>query len=201
MEYNTNQELYQYFTQEIERIGEQQIEALRKEMDEKKRSELKKIQENIDRKTKKFLNRELKALNTDFSSEINQIHTENNRKLIEKRENLLESIFTEVKEKLEVFVKSDDYKAWLEESIKESVDYLDTEPLTFSVKDNDDVIKTVLKNAVSIKYDLNASKNISIGGFKVKSDSKGLEIDRTFDKKLKDRRDWFYANSNLFIRT
>jgi V/A-type H+-transporting ATPase subunit E len=201
MEYNTNQELYQYFTHEIERIGEQQIEALRKEMDEKKKSELKRITENIERKTRKYLNRELKNLNTDFSSEINRIHTENHRKLMEKREDLLETVFESVKERLSDFVKSDAYKMLLEKTVKETVAYLDTDGLTFMVRDNDDSIKSVLENTLSIKYEVKPSKDIIIGGFKVKSQSKGLEIDRTIDKKLRDQRDWFHANSGLFIRT
>ncbi len=201
MEYNTNQELYQYFTHEIERIGEQQIEALRKEMDEKKKSELKRITENIERKTRKYLNRELKNLNTDFSSEINRIHTENHRKLMEKREDLLETVFESVKERLSDFVKSDAYKTLLEKTVKETVAYLDTDGLTFMVRDNDDSIKSVLENTLSIKYEVKPSKDIIIGGFKVKSQSKGLEIDRTIDKKLRDQRDWFHANSGLFIRT
>ncbi|MGM0435867.1 MAG: V-type ATP synthase subunit E [Bacillota bacterium] len=201
MEYNTNQELYQYFTHEIERIGEQQIEALRKEMDEKKKSELKRISDNIERKTKKYLNRELKNLNTDFSSEINRIHTENHRKLMEKRENLLETIFDDVRKKLADFVKSDDYKTLLEKTVKETVDYLGTESLTFTVGEEDEGVKNVLKETLSSKYEVKTSKTITIGGFKVKSESKGLEIDRTLDKKLKDQRDWFHANSGLFIRT
>ncbi len=201
MEYNTNQELYQYFTHEIERISEQQIEALRKEMDEKKRSELKRITDNIERKTRKYLNRELKSLNTDFSSEINHIHTENHRKLMEKRENLLENIFSEVKDKLEKFVKSNKYDTLLKKMLKETVEYLDTDSLTFITSEKDDTIKKVLKDTVSVDYEIKTSKDIAIGGFKAKSDALGLEVDRTLDKKLRDQRDWFHANSNLFIRT
>ena len=201
MEYNTNQELYQYFTHEIERIGEQQIEALRKEMDEKKKSELKRITDNIERRTRKYLNRELKNLNTDFSSEINRIHTENHRKLMEKRENLLETVFQDVRKKLVDFVKSDAYVSLLEKTLKETVDYLEVEPVTFVVCEDDDVIKDVIEDTLSIDYEIKTSQAITIGGFKAKSVEKGLEIDRTIDKKIKEQRDWFHANSGLFIRT
>ncbi|MFW5913744.1 MAG: V-type ATP synthase subunit E [Bacillota bacterium] len=200
MEYKTNQDLYNYFTHEIERIGEQQIEALRKEMDEKKRSELKRINEEIEQKMDKYLNRELRSLNTDFSSEINRIHTENHRKLMDKRKGLLQEVFKEAEKKLESFIQSKDYRSLMKSRIQKAIDFLDAKDIVFTFKEDDETIRDVLEADFDDAYTVETDSDIRFGGFKAKSSEKGLEMDETFTRKLEEQKEWFYANSNLFIR-
>ncbi|MFP4078305.1 MAG: V-type ATP synthase subunit E [Candidatus Izemoplasmataceae bacterium] len=200
MEYKTDQDLYNYFTHEIERIGEQQIEALRKEMDEKKHRELKRINDQIEQKMRKYLDRELKSLNTDFSSEINRIHNENHRKLMDKRKGLLQEVFKEAEDKLKTFVQSDDYRPLMVNRIQKAIDFLDAKDIVFTVKEDDKVVHDVLKHDFDDAYTIETDSSIRFGGFKAKSVEKGLETDETFTRKLEEQKEWFYANSNLFIR-
>ncbi|MFW5895097.1 MAG: V-type ATP synthase subunit E [Bacillota bacterium] len=200
MEYNTNQDLYNYFTHEIERIGEQQIEALRKEMDEKKRRELKRINDEIEKKMDKYLDRELRSLNTDFSSEINRIHTENHRKLMDKRRGLLQEVFSEAEKKIQNFVESKDYRALMKKQVQKALDFLDAEDTVFVIKEDDETLRSVLKDDFENAYEIETDGDIRFGGFKAKSQQKGLETDETFTRKLEEQKEWFYANSNLFIR-
>ena len=200
MEYKSNQDLYNYFTHEIQRIAEQQIEALRKEMDEKKRREMKRINDDIEQKNRKYLDRELRNLNTDFSSEINRIYTDNHRKLMDKRRGLLQAVFKAAEDKLEAFVGSDDYRPLMEQRIKKTVDFLDASDIVFTVREDDAVISDIIKKNHENAFEINKSKDIRFGGFKAKSPKKGLEADETFTRKLEEQKEWFYANSNLFIR-
>ncbi|MFW6298978.1 MAG: V-type ATP synthase subunit E [Bacillota bacterium] len=200
MEYNTNQDLYNYFTHEIERIGEQQIEALRKEMDEKKRRELKRINDEIEKKMDKYLDRELRSLNTDFSSEINRIHTENHRKLMDKRRGLLQEVFSEAEKKIQAFVESKDYRALMKKQVQKALDFLDAKDIVFVIKEDDETLRNVLKDDFENAYEIETDADIRFGGFKAKSQQKGLETDETFTRKLEEQKEWFYANSNLFIR-
>lgn len=200
MEYRSNQDLYNYFTHEIERIGEQQIEALRKEMDEKKRREMKRINDEIEQRNSKYLDRQLRSLNTDFSSEINRIYTDNHRKLMDKRKGLLQAVFKAAEDKLEAFVKSDEYRALMKKRIQASVDLLDASDIIFFTKKDDPVISDIIKKDHDDAFEIRETQDIRFGGFKARSPEQGLEADETFNRKLEEQKEWFYANSNLFIR-
>ncbi|MFW5894327.1 MAG: V-type ATP synthase subunit E [Bacillota bacterium] len=200
MEYKTNQDLYNYFTYEIERIGEQQIEALRKEMDEKKRRELKRINDELEKKMDKYLDRELRSLNTDFSSEINRIHTENHRKLMDKRKGLLQEVFSEAEKKIQAFVASKGYRTLMKKKVQETIDFLDAQDIVFIIKEDDETLRDVLKDDFKDAYDVETDADIRFGGFRAESREKGLETDETFTRKLEEQKEWFYAHSNLFIR-
>lgn len=200
MEYRSNQDLYNYFTHEIDRIGEQQIEALRKEMDEKKRREMKRINDEIEQRNHKYLDRQLRSLNTDFSSEINRIYTDNHRKLMDKRKGLLQAVFKAAEDKLEAFVESDEYRSLMKKRIQKTIEFLDASDIVFFIKEDDTVIPDIIQKDHDGAYETEKTQDIRFGGFKARSPEKGLETDETFNRKLEEQKEWFYANSNLFIR-
>ncbi|MFW5838440.1 MAG: V-type ATP synthase subunit E [Bacillota bacterium] len=201
MEYKTDQQLYDYFTHEMDRLSSQTIEALRKEIMEQKNEEIKEYKEDLEKQINRYLNIELKEINTDFSSEINKIHIENNRKLIEKREGFMEEVFTEVKEKLQAFTKTKMYKETLIKQLKDAISILKSDDIVLSYRSKDDACLTVFKSLFNNQYSLKEDAAIEIGGFIAASQKKGREINQTLDKKLEARKDWFYKNSKLYIRS
>ncbi len=200
MEYKTDQQLYDYFTHEMDRLSSQTIEALRKEIMEQKNEEIEEFKGNLERQVNRYLNTELKEINTDFSSEINKIHIENNRKLIEKREGFMEDVFTEVKEKLLSFTKTSTYKDMLKKQLKEAISHLKNNDTVIAYRPNDDAFVAVCESLYDEQYTMKEDDTIMIGGFIVSSKKIGREINQTLDKKLEARKDWFYKNSKLYIR-
>lgn len=200
MEYKTDQQLYDYFTHEMDRLSSQTIEALRKEITEQKNEEIEEFKDDLEKQVNRYLNTELKEINTDFSSEINKIHIENNRKLIEKREGFMEKVFTEVQEKLQAFTETDAYKRMLKKQLKEAVSHLNSDDIVLSHHPGDDAFVSVCKTVFNKQYTIKEDDTITVGGFIASSEKKGREMNQTLDKKLDERKDWFYKNSKLYIR-
>lgn len=200
MEYKTDQQLYDYFTHEMDRLSSQTIEALRKEIMDQKNEEIEEYKDDLERQINRYLNTELKEINTDFSSEINKIHIENNRKLIEKREGFMEEVFTDVKEKLLSFMDTKAYKDMLEKQLKDAVSHLKSDDIVLSHHPKDEAFVTVCKSLFNDQYTVKEDDTITIGGFIAASQKKGREMNQTLDKKLEARKDWFYKNSKLYIR-
>jgi vacuolar-type H+-ATPase subunit E/Vma4 len=200
MEYKTDQQLYDYFTHEMDRLSSQTIEALRKEIMEQKNEEIEEFKDDLERQVNRYLNTELKEINTDFSSEINKIHIENNRKLIEKREGFMENVFTEVKTKLQSFTDSEAYKDMLKKQLKEAVSHLNATDIVLSYRPKDNAFLSMYKSLFNEQYTIKEDDTIMIGGFIAASQKKGREMNQTLDKKLEAQKDWFYKNSKLYIR-
>jgi len=57
-----------------------------------------------------------------------------------------------------------------------------------------------LKDSYKHKFIIEADPEIIIGGFSAFCDKLSIEIDETIDNRLMDQKEWFYANSHLFVK-
>jgi len=57
-----------------------------------------------------------------------------------------------------------------------------------------------LKDSYKHKYTIETDTEIIIGGFNAYCDKLSIEVDETIDNRLKDQKEWFYANSHLFVK-
>lgn len=200
MDYVTNQQLYNYFKSEIETLGQKEIEKLRAEMKDLKEERLKKITASLREKYEKKERYRLRELNTDHSTQINKINQKNHRLLMEKRQNLLEKIFTAVEDRLYDYVKTDDYLGFMTEKIKKLNEMFGEEAVEFYIGDDDKKLHDAIKEFFPSNDGIHKTSDINIGGYIAECEAKGLRADETLDTCMSDNRDWFYANADLFIR-
>ncbi len=200
MDYYTNEQLYRYFENEIKTSAARQSEALRKEIADLKDKELKKIQKDLQESIDNATRLEMKELQVDHSYEINKIVMESSRKLMKLRQQLLEEVFTEAETKLRDFVASEEYAKLMEKKLSDILEKFSKCSVVFSVKPGDQALTEMLKRNYHHEYFLEYDPEIKIGGFSVFCAKLGVEIDETIDHRLKDQKEWFYANSNLFVK-
>lgn len=200
MEYNSNEILYQYFQSEIEQMGKEEIKKLEAEIKRVKDREIKKISNEVHRNVNRFLNVELRDLNTDHSAEINKINNQNNRLLMEKRLSLLNRVFDKVTKKLLTYTSTDEYKVNMKNKMNDACKILDCNDVVLTIKKGDDIIKSIFEDKKNPKATLVESYQIEIGGFIASSSKLGIEINETLDVRLEEKKQWFFENSNLFIR-
>ncbi|MBN2504023.1 MAG: V-type ATP synthase subunit E [Bacilli bacterium] len=200
MDYYTNEQLYRYFENEIKKSAAKQSEALRNEIADLKDKELKKIQKELQDSIENATKLEMKELQVDHSYEINRIISDNSRKLMKRRLELLENVFSEAEAKLLKFVGSKEYEKLMEEKLLRIADKFSKCSIIFSLKPSDKALAEYLKANYKHKYSIAFDPEIKIGGFAVLCEELGVEIDETIDHRLKDQKEWFYANSNLFVK-
>lgn len=200
MEYFSSEQLFKYFQEEIKEASEKRINQLRKEIEELKAKELKKIDDELRESIYHGLEIELKELKTDHSYEMNKVMTENARLLMNRRQELLLSVFEEVKEKLAKYMKTDDYVKNMTKKIEKTQNLFSKDEVIFSIKKTDQLLEKTIKSVFTGAFTIEYSENIQIGGFLAACKKKGIEIDDTLDYLLEDKKQWFYEKSNLYIK-
>lgn len=199
MDYYNEDQILQYFKDEIEKLSQEKIDKIKKEIAEIKANELNKIEEEVKKEIHLTLGAELKDLEKQHLSEINTILNESNYKLMKRREELFTDIFNTVKQKIVDFIQTERYETLMKTKLNDLAKLFVDEKINFLVNKDDKIIKKVIQSIFK-DYEIFENPRIELGGFQAYSMNKGVEVDETLDSKLKEKKEWFYANSKLFIQ-
>ncbi len=199
MDYYSNDQLLEYFENEISNASKKRLTALRKEIDELKERQLKRVDEDIKMSVNRSLEIELREINTDHSFEINKIKSENSRILMNKRQELLTDIFKEVGKRILLFAKSEKYGQLMEAKLIKFFEKFSGKDVVFQIKEGDTILQKVIDNTYKGKHKIEFTDSIEYGGFLIACYEMGIEIDETLDFKLNEKKHWFYEESNLYI--
>ena len=138
-------------------------------------------------------------MTSNASTEISESHIERTKKLIEKRDGYVKTIFDEVREKLVAFTDSKDYVSFMHEKIKKIANNFNEDSIMYIAKKDlsmkDELIKVFGKN-IKVEVD----EDITIGGFIVENKDLHLVVDETLDFALNSQKEWFNKNSGLIIK-
>jgi vacuolar-type H+-ATPase subunit E/Vma4 len=198
--YNEDQ-LYRYFEKAINKEASIKLSALRKEIDYLYAKEMKKIKDNLMVKKELQLNKALRELQIEYQDQINKIGIGFDGKLIKERTFMINMVFQSVLLELGDFIQTKDYDELMKQKIKKVNDYVKNKKVIFNISEIDQRITDVIKKNMTSPYEINVSYDIHIGGFILEIPSDKVEIDETIDAKLKERKEWFFKHSKLFIRT
>lgn len=189
-----------YMKDEIEREAQleekailEEVKALEKEVYESMRIEAKK---DADLRLKQ----ELEEMESNAAIEISESHIERTKKLIEKRDEYVSTIFKSAKDKLIDFTNSKDYQDFMMNKAKKIVDMFDMAECIVYVSSKDIAFKDQLMKLYSNILDVKEDKNIIIGGLIGENVKSLLTIDETLDFALKNQKEWFTKNSGLTIK-
>lgn len=187
------------FLKAIEKYAEEQRNKIRFESESFKKQELEKAEAEGLREAYTLIQREMAAIRTEISSQLSRDEMESRKKIFEKRNQMTETVFEKVTQKLVKFTNTADYEKLILESVKRIAKTLKADDVIFFVKESDLKLADKIKSAFSPSCEVKSSKEIKIGGITGRSASLGLIADETLDTKLDGQREWFYQNSGLRV--
>ena len=192
-------QVFLYMKDEIERQAKNEekaildeVKALEDEAYESMRAEAKR---DADLKLKQE-----EEMSSNASAEISESHIERTKKLIEKRDEYVKAIFEKAHKELVAFTKSADYASFMESKIKKVADDFKDSHSIMYVSAKDLAMKADLVKAFGQDIDVEASDDITIGGFIIENKESSLVVDETLDFALNNQKEWFNKNSGLIIR-
>ncbi|UTY39891.1 V-type ATP synthase subunit E [Allocoprobacillus halotolerans] len=193
-------QVFLYMKDEIERQAKSEeqailneVKALEEEAYESMKAEAKK---DADLKLKQ----EEEEMSSNASAEISESHIERTKKLIEKRDEYVKNIFDQARDELKAFVKSADYMPFVEAKIQRVADNFKDSQSIMYVSHEDLAHKAAFVKAFGQDIEVQASDDITIGGFILENKASSLVVDETLDFALNNQREWFNKNSGLIIR-
>jgi len=193
-------DVYLYFKKEIEESANEKIEALKKEIEDTKQKQLSVMEEEIRETVNRVIDTELNEINVDFSATMNRIKTNTHQEIIKKKQELMDSIIQEVKDRCLAFVQSNQYEKSMRKLIKRIEVEFCGDNFLFQIRKGDLVLEKLITTEYSKKYKLEKIESIKIGGFIGICTDKGILTDQTIDNKLEEARIKFYENSKLAIK-
>lgn len=192
-------QVFLYMKDEIEREAKSdekvildEVKALEDEAYESMKAEAKR---DADLKLKQ----EVEEMTSNASTEISESHIERTKKLIEKRDGYVKTIFEKAREELVAFTKTKDYVSFMKKKIQKVADNFD-ENSVMLVAEHDSAMKDEWIKAFGKNIKVVVSEEILIGGFIVENKESHLVVDETLDFALDNQKEWFNKNSGLIIK-
>ncbi len=148
----------------------EKAEELREEIEKEKERKLDEIRKKNEREIKTMKNRIL-----------SQAKLESRKKKLNIREEMMERVFENAKEKLEETDPSE-YKDYLKDAVEKSTDVLGEDITVHCNEESEDIVRDMVDD-IDPSIEVESSLD-SIGGIKASS-KKGAEIDLSFEANLK----------------
>lgn len=199
MEYENKHELEQYFKDEINRCAKAEEEAILEEVKEIRAKALEEIEKEAQRNAQLVLDQEKSEISSDMAIEKSRVSVDTTRRLIAKREEYSQQVFSAVKAKLIAFTEGKDYAEYLQKKAALLASAMHMDDGVFYVREVDLKYGDALKKGYGKACEVKASDTIEVGGFRFAQAAKGMEVDETFDSALNDQREWFYDHSGMII--
>lgn len=131
-----------------------------------------------------MIQRKVSEIKSEVGREISVKNVESRKTVASERDHYTDSIFGEVKKKLNAYKKTESYVQYLKQSIASAKETLGELTQIYVARPDVDTVRNLVDD-VSVRQDL----RIILGGLIAESD--GLTVDYTFDKKLRQERDKF----------
>ena len=131
-----------------------------------------------------MIQRKVSEIKSEVGREISVKNVESRKTVASERDHYTDSIFGEVKKKLNAYKKTESYVQYLKQSIASAKETLGELTQIYVARPDVDTVRNLVDD-VAVRQDL----RIILGGLIAESD--GLTVDYTFDKKLRQERDKF----------
>jgi V/A-type H+/Na+-transporting ATPase subunit E len=192
------------FSSAVLNDAEKMRAKMQAELDEYKRKELDKAQDEYLTQSYELIQSEIQNVRNKWSREIAKRSLENRRELLMRRDEITQKVFLEAKQKIELFLQSEDYKIALIEHAKKVFDkYIDkliNKSVVIYLRSDDmkynDAFKEVFK---SLEVTISPKENITLGGFLFECRESNIIIDETYDSRFEEEKNNFLIQSGLTI--
>ncbi|MFH5836120.1 V-type ATP synthase subunit E [Proteiniclasticum sp. C24MP] len=198
MQYNTIEELEEYFKGEIERVSQSEIKKIQKEIENIKNKNIKELEATARNNAEIIVSQEVKSMDSEHAISLSRMADDSQRKLMKKRQDLINDLFVEIREKLIGYTSTDDYK----EKMKEKISLLSSRYHSDGVlrlAEKDMILADELGKSFIGQVIVKKDESIEIGEFILEFHQDRIVINETYDARLKEEREMFYANSELII--
>ncbi|MBQ5315460.1 MAG: V-type ATP synthase subunit E, partial [Oscillospiraceae bacterium] len=124
----------------------------------------------------------------------NKAEFEAHKDILRYRNSLVDKLFSEVKEKLSEFRKTDEYRAFLEKSLENEKK---SDNMIVYLMSDDMKYKDILSKIADVEFKVDAS--IKLGGLSVCYPDELVIVDKTFDTLLSDEKRNFASGGTLML--
>ena len=187
------------FLKAIEKYAEEQRTKMKSEAEVYKATELNRAEEEGLKEAYVLIQREMAEIRNRISSELSQAESASKKRIFLRRKEIEEEVFAKAEKKLVEYTATEQYTASLLKSAAKIGQVLTADDVVLSVREADLGRAEQLKKAFGRPCEVQASKEIRLGGLTGRSRSMGLIADETLDTRLTEEHEWFCRHSGLRV--
>ena len=134
-----------------------------------------------------------------YNEEISKAVVESKEAMFNRRDEIIGSVFANVKKRLEEFVREKDYPVWIEKALGSALREAGEGKISVTVDEEDLELFKEIRTRLGADFDILESDEPVIGGFLVMNRDKGLIWNYTFVNRLNRERASFLERIPLSI--
>ena len=186
-------QVFLYIKDEIEKISSAEEKEILDEAKAIEQEAYNQLRGEAEIDAKHQLDKELAEISSKASIEASA-------QLEERLKKFVNTIFTEVKNKLVEFVNSSNYLEYLTSHVKAVSDEYQMTDCVLCVRKEDLKYADDLKKAYALPIEVEEGQQIQLGGFIIENKTTNVVVDESLDSNLEAQKDWFYKTSGLMIK-
>ncbi|MCL2517638.1 MAG: V-type ATP synthase subunit E [Oscillospiraceae bacterium] len=179
------------FIDAIASEAEERLAEIQQEVDAYIEIEMEKAKKEIAAESELIFAKQKSKVNQDFNIELSRGLKDKRMQLFKRREEITDEIFNAAAEKIITFKISDNYNAFLTQSVNKA-QKICGEDMKIHMMEED-------KDLLNIETEIIIDDSISLGGFKFENAAGTVFVDDTLDAKLMSEKEWFKMRSGLII--
>lgn len=192
-----DEKLLACFREEIEAIQTEQITACKQELAAIQTRLEQELREDAQAKAAQWYEQEAAELTARHAIEMSRLKDENHRKLMKERALLVDTLFEEVKQRLNAYRKTSAYLETLKQRLQPYAQIKDA--LILQVGACDEALLDELLKELGPKAHGEVSAQITLGGFRLINPAKAQMSDESYDSVLAEAKEQFLLTSGLTI--
>lgn len=186
------------FLQSIRTFADQRIDSIQKHIKETLQAEIDKQDKLMQAKMRSDVERGVRRATSEVIRTYAAKEQEMKKSLLLQRQEILDAVFSEARQKLQAFTKTEDYRQFLSRSAAKLSDMFTQDDTVFFVKEADleyaDLIQAAFGKNCTVQ-----KERLLIGGLMAESEALGLVADLSLDSMLEAQQPWFEKNSGLAV--
>lgn len=141
----------------------------------------------------------VKRFDKEYNEEISKAIVESKEAMFNRRDEIVRSVFDNVKKRLQEFVKGNEYPAYIQERLAAAAREAGEGKILVTVNEEDMALFGEIRSRLGVDFELAESDEDIIGGFLITNSDKGLVWDYTFLSRLNREREDFLVRTGLSI--
>jgi len=155
--------------------------------------------DKIEREISLFLFEEQEKLDAKYKQTLSKVNFDGRRTLLLKREEVINSVFGEVRARLSEYTKTEEYKNYVISRVKAAKEAMGVSEVTITLRPDDKALEEAVLAAWGSGASINLSTTIENGGVMIAATKEQIVVDETFDKRLFEAQSDFVKTSGLYF--
>ncbi len=186
------------FLKAINKFAKEQSDAIQREVEQFKKQEIEKATQEGLKDAYELIQKEISSKKSQIVSDIAKREQSSRKELFNRRNEIVNSVFDDVKAKISDYVNSEDYVEYIKRSAQQIAELFENNDCVVYIRELDCDKTDVIKNEVAL-CTVEVDESIELGGIKAYCKSLSILADNTLDSKLDAQHKWFAENSGLKV--